>query len=603
VSDAAQRASESEVRAALVQVALRDRPADLVVRGGRLVNVFTGEVHAADVAIAHDRIAVVGDVDGTIDESTTVVEADGRHMVPGFIDCHIHVGASSLTMTELARLLVARGTAAIVTDFTEAGKMRGPDAIRFFLDEAAHTPLGVYLSPFFTTLAGIEGRPGASLDDLERMLDWPETLELREWSVYAHHHPDPTLRGLADVARAHGVALCGHMQHQQGRTLQASVATGVTSDHEAGTMQEAIDRLRLGIALQIRFSSAADDMRDTLRAIVEQRLDSSLVMFATDEEDVDDIATLGHIDHRVRLAIELGVPPIEAVRMASLNAARHLGVMSDLGGIAPGRKAFINLVDDLRRFAVREVIADGAVVARDGRYLTPIEPPAYPASFRDTVRIGGRLDDGHFAVAAQGVGEQTLRVIGVAPFDVHTTELHLPATPREGHVHADPERDLAKIAVIERHTEAVKVGLGFVQGFGLRRGAFGSSYHPGPVQIGVVGTNDRDMRVVAERIEALQGGFVVAQGGAVLAEVPLPLLGFLSERPAEEVVDAFRHVKGVLRDDLGCGFAGLFTALAYVCMPGVLPELRIGTNGMVRVELGDRHLSVTPVTPLDQVAG
>ncbi|MBX3143927.1 MAG: adenine deaminase [Trueperaceae bacterium] len=585
-------------RDALVAVALGEQPADLVVTGGRLVNVYSGEIYFADVAIHGERIAAVGDVVRCVGPGTEVVEANGRYLVPGFIETHIHVGATSLTMTELARLLVPLGTAALVTDFTEAGKMRGKSAMRFFLDEAARTPLKAYFSPFYTTLMGIEGRPGATLEELVEMLAWPECLELREWNVFAQRNPNERLRSLADLARQHGKLLCGHLEGQSGSTLQASVASGVQSDHEVATEEELLARLRLGLAVQVRFSSGADNLA-VLRALARTKLDTRNVMFATDEEDIDDIARLGHLDHRVREAIAMGIAPIEAVRMATLNAATYLGLTGDIGGIAPGRRAFLNLVDNLRDFNVAEVISGPAVVARDGRYVGELSAPSYPQEFRNSIKLKAPLTAQDFLVSAStgdvdSSGAVDALVIGVEPYCVYTTAERAMLRVDGGAVLPDPERDVAKIAVVERHFASGKVGLGFTRGFGIVRGAFGSSYHPGPVQIGIVGVSDTDMAAVANRIAELNGGFVAVVDGRVVGEFALPLLGFLSEARAEEVVAGFRRVKGAIEAELGSHFAGLFTALAYTCMPGVLPNVRMTADGPVTVLRGEKQLTVTP---------
>lgn len=588
-------AASVDDRDALVAVALGERPADAVIRGGRLVNVYTGEVHAADVAVLGERIAAVGDVERCLGPGTRVIEAADRYLVPGFIETHIHVGATSLTMTELARLLVPFGTAALVTDFTEAGKMRGKRAMRFFLDEADRTPLKAYFSPFYTTLMGIEGRPGVSMDDLVEMLDWPECVELREWNVFAQRNENRTLASLGRLARSHGKRLCGHMDGQAGPTLQASVAAGSLSDHEVATEAELLERLRLGLAVQVRFSSGADNL-GVLAALARHRVDTRNVMFATDEEDIDDLAYLGHLDHRIRAAIGMGIPPIAAVQMATINAANYLGIGGDLGGIAPGRRAFVNLVDDLRRFTVAEVVVGSEVVARAGRYVGELTAPEYPDDFSDTIRLRAPLSAADFVVEAPRPdqdGSVDALVIDIRPYDVRTEARTVALSVVAGAVRADPERDVAKIAIAERHFASGKVGRGFVSGFGIERGAFGSSYHPGPLHLAVVGVDDHDMAVVAARIAELGGGFVAAVGGRVVAEAALPILGFLSSEPAEQVVAAFRAVKQAVREELGGSFDGLFTGLAYLCMPGVLPDVRMTVDGPVNVRLGRDRLSVT----------
>ncbi|MCC6309743.1 MAG: adenine deaminase [Trueperaceae bacterium] len=582
-------------RDALVAVALGERPADAVIRGGRLVNVYTGEVHPADVAILGDRIAAVGEVGRCLGQDTRVIEADGRYLVPGFIETHIHVGATSLTLTELARLLVPFGTAALVTDFTEAGKMRGKRAMRFFLDEANRTPLKAYFSPFYTTLMGIEGRPGASMEDLVEMLEWPECVELREWNVFAQRNDNPALAGLGRLARSYGKRLCGHLDGQAGPTLQASVAAGSLSDHEVATERELLERLRLGLAVQVRFSSGADNL-GVLAALAREWVDTRNVMFATDEEDIDDLARLGHLDHRIRAAIGMGIPPVAAVQMATINAATYLGIGGDLGGIAPGRRAFVNLVDDLRRFAVTEVVAGSAVVARAGRYVGELAAPEYPGDFRDTIRLKAPPSAADFVVPAPVPSDEdgvAALVIDIRPYDVRTEALTMTLPVTAGAVTASPGLGVAKVAIAERHFASGKIGRGFVRGFGIARGAFGSSYHPGPLHLAVVGMDDHDMAVVAARVAELGGGFVAAVGGEVVAEVALPILGFLTSEPAEEVVEAFRVVKRAVRDELGGEFDGLFTGLAYLCMPGVLPDVRMTVDGPVNVRLGRDRLTVT----------
>lgn len=591
-------------RDGLVAVALGERPAELVIRGGQLVNVYTGEVYAAGVAILDERIAAVGDVERCLGADTAVVEADGRYLVPGFIETHIHVGATSLTMTELARLLVPFGTAALVTDFTEAGKMRGKQALRFFLDEANGTPLKAYLSPFYTTVLGIEGRPGMSMEDLTEVLGWRECLELREWNVFAQRNPNRSLASLADLARRHGKLLCGHMEGQEGPTLQASVAAGSLSDHEAATEQELLDRLRLGLAVQVRFSSGADNL-GVLAALARERVDTRHVMFATDEEDIDDFARLGHIDHRVRAAIGMGIAPVAAIQMATINAADYLGIGADMGGIAPGRRAFVNLVDDLRNFSVTEVVAGAKIVARGGKYVGELNAPTYPSDYRNTIKLKAPLAAADFAVpapaAAAAAKEVAALVIDLRPYDVKTDAVTLTLPVVDGHVMASRELGVAKIAVAERHYASGKVGHGFVRGFGMTRGAFGSSYHPGPLHLAIVGMDDEDMAVVGRRVAELGGGFVAAVGGKVIAEVPLPLLGFLSAEPAEEVVEAFRQVKRAVRHELEGDFDGLFTGLAYLCMPGVLPDVRMTVDGPVDVRRGRDFLAVTSAEPFPAV--
>jgi adenine deaminase len=581
----------------LIAVTLGERPADLVITGGQYVNVFSGEIYAANIAVSGTKIAAVGDVDYCIGDKTKYVEASGRYLVPGLIETHIHVGATSLVMTEFARLVVPFGTAVIITDFTEAGKMRGLEGIRFFLEESLDTPLKVYLSPFYTTLLGIDGHPSMTYEEMYEILQWEECIELREWNMYVERHKIEKLSQLGDFAREKGLALCGHMEGQHGRTLQASVATGTLSDHEAGSIEDAIERVRLGVAVQMRFSSASDDMQYLIKAITQHNCDPFLFMFSTDEEDLDDIATLGHIDHRVRSVIAMGVAPIDAIRMATLSPASHLGITSDFGSLTPGRTAFVNLVEDLSSFRVSTVIYGSNVVAEDGKYIGILEKPRPPSTFFNTINLKAKITPEDFALKLNSKHAKVIaRVIGVAPRHVRTEERLISMPVDRGIVSADPVRDIAKIAIIERHRGAGKVSTALIQGFGLANGAFGSSYHPGPLHIGVVGTSDSDMAVVANRIAELQGGFVAALNGQVIAETPLPILGFLSDQPVETVIEDFSNVKKAIREMMGSQFEGIYTMLAYLCMPGVEPELRMSVNGLVKVEQTQNDLIVRPIS-------
>lgn len=569
-------------RDAQIEVALGERPADLVIRGGRLVDVHTGEIYPADVAVAGSRIAAVGDVGRCIGDGTRAVDATGRFIVPGFIETHFHIGASALTMTELARLLVPFGTAAVVTDFNEPAAMRGTQAMRFFLDEAAPTPLKVYLSPFCPSFGEGGTRNSIAPAEFEATLDWPETVEVREWYLSREYGGSDGERAIGARARATGLILSGHMAGMHGPMLQACVAAGIRSDHEATTAEQALARARLGVAVQIRFSSGIRDLEEILRAIVEHGCDSRPFMFSTDEEDVDDIAALGHIDHRVRTAIAAGIAPVDAIRMGSLNAAEFLGVTGDLGSVTPGRLAFVNVVDDLARVRVSTVVAGSRVVAQGGRYVAELPSDVtYPPAFYDSVNLGRAPD---FAVAApDGASTATVRAIATRRDRPAWKEEHVELPVRDGRVLVDAEQDVAKVAVLERHHGTGRMGVGFVKGWGVERGAFGSAFHPVNMNVGIVGADDADMALVANRIAELGGGFVAALDGDVIAEVALPILGYLSAEPAGEVVAGFRAVRAAVADRLGCAVPGLYTALGYLLIP-VAPGLHVLAAGLERLE-------------------
>ena len=589
----------------LVAVALGEQPAGLVIRGGRLVNVYSGEIYFADVAIKGGRIAAVSqagaaDNERWVGEDTAVVDVGGRYLVPGFIEGHIHVGATSLAVTEMARLLVPYGTAAIVTDFNEATKVQGPQVARYYLDEAKHTPMTVYYSPFHTSLIPTDGRDGVSLEQLDEMMSWPEAKEFREWNVQQHRSANPKVRRGGEMAREHGLRLAGHLRLFMGGLLQASVASGAVSDHETYTVEEAVERIRAGVALQIRFGSAHwHEIHDILRVVTEKRLDSSLVMFSTDEQEIVDVRDHGFLDHRVRMAIEHGVPPLDAVRMASLNPARYLGVTGDLGGIAPGRKAFVNVVDNLRSFTIDEVIYGEQVVARGQSYIADLPRPSYPQEFYGTVKLPRPLTASDFVIAAPaGASTAKARVIGFHPEAMGSKELHLDLPVEDDQVQIDLSQDVVKLASVERIAGIGKHGVGFVRGLKLRQGALGFTYHPGPSELALIGADDADMALVGNRIAELGGGLVVALDGEILAEVPMPLHGVVSDAPAEEVEAGMRHAKRMIAEQLGIDFISNYYRLTGFFIPGVSPELRMSVRGLLKVAYAGDQLKVEPIPVL-----
>ena len=575
-------------RGDLVRVAKGELPADLVVQNGTLVNVNSAEAYAAGVAIKGDRIAAVGDVDYTIGAGTEVLDARGRYLCPGLIDTHIHVGGSQLTMTEFARAVIPKGTTVISTDFYEIGVVAGVAGIRLFLDEAKKTPLKVLFTiPLHHYLGhGPFGNTSAiRATDLRQMMSWPECLGLSEWNVFLWELPDDEIRDLLAAAWQEKKLVGGHFAQIPTSLVNASAALGIYSEHEAAGAAETLEKIRAGVHIQVRQGSAAFDLAKVVKAITEDSIDARHFSFCSDEQEADGLVLDGHIDLKVRMAIANGVPPLTAVQMASLNAAEYFGVANDLGSIAPGKIADVVLVDELVKFNVMAVIADGKVVGRDGRYIGTLEPASYPKRFFNTVKVGKAADPEDFKVSCPLASSQRalVRVIGIVEGSLVTEarEVYLPV--EDGEVLSDPDRDVAKVAVLDRHQGSGRIGKGFVQGLGIRSGAVGSTFNPGLMNLVVAGTDDADMSVVANRIAELGGGYVVARGGEVIGELPLPLLGIFSDQRVEDVVSKLEEINGALREDVGSDVRGLHTALAFICLPVSIPALKICDLGIVDV--------------------
>ena len=574
----------------LVAVARGDAPADLAIENGRLVNVNSGEIYPAGVAVKGARIAAVGDVGYTVGPETEIIDAGGRYLCPGLIDGHIHVGGSQLSMTEFARAVVPHGTTVISTDFYEIGVVGGRKAIRFALDELQATPVKVLLNipPHAYLGHGPLGNTdNIRTEDVLDLLGWPECVGLAEWNVFVASVPVPGVRELTESAWDRKKLIGGHFGGVSSKLANATAALGVFSEHEATSAEEALDRLRLGVHIQAREGSAGRDLRHVVKAITEHRADPRHFSFSTDEQEADSLVLDGHVDHKVRTAIHCGVSPITAVQMATLNAAEYFRLGDDLGSIGPGKIADVVLVDELAEFNVRQVIANGRLVARDGTYVGELRAPGYPEYFLNTIKLARTTTPEDFVVEAPlGAGSTAkVRVIGVSEGSLVTEERHLDLPVSGGGVQADPKRDVLKIAVLDRYGASGRIGRAFVQGFGIKAGAIGSTFNPGQMNLMVAGTNDRDMSLVANRIAELGGGYVVARNGEILGELPLPLLGLFADEPVEQVVGRLQVINEAIRTHLGTDFPGLHTSVAFVCLAVSIPTLKVCDRGLADVRI------------------
>jgi adenine deaminase len=572
----------------LVAVAQGEAPADLVIKNGMLVNVHSGEIHAAEVAIKGDHIAAIGDIGYTIGPQTEMIEAAGQYLCPGLIDGHIHLGGSQLSMTEFARAVVPHGTTVISTDFYEIGVVAGKKAIRFALDELNASPIKVLLNipPHAYLGHGALGNTNKiSTDDVIEMLGWPECTGLAEWNIYVAAIPVSGVRGLMETAWETNKILGGHFGQVPATVANASAALGIYSEHEAMSAEEALERLRLGVHVQAREGSAGRDLRHVLKSITEHGADPRHFSLCTDEQEGDSLVLDGHVDHKIRQAVRCGIKPLTAVQMATLNAAEYFRISDRMGSIGPGKIADVVFVDDLASFNVTRVIANGRTVARDGQYVGDLTAPTYPPYFFDTLNIGHATVPQDFAIQAPVSSGRSVevRVIGVNKGSLITEERHIELAVDNGSVQTDVARDVMKIAVLDRYDGSGRLGKAFVQGFGIRAGAIGSSFNPGQMNLMVVGTNDGDMSLVANRIAELGGGYVVARDGRILGELPLPLLGLFANEPAKRVVERLEGINRAIVNDLGTHFPGLHTSIAFVCLAVSIPSLKVCDRGLADV--------------------
>jgi len=558
----------------LIDVAKGDRPADLLLRGARVVNVFTGEVHPANVAIAGEWIAGVGE---EYTEGREILDLEGLFLVPGLINGHLHLESSLLSPGEYARLALPRGTTAVVLDPHEIGNVLGIPGIHGLIEASRDLPMDFFfMAPSCVPTTHLE-TAGATLSakDIERLLDESKISGLGEMMNFPGVlQEDPEVLKKIQAARKARKPVDGHAPLLSGRSLNAYIATGIESDHECTHREEAQEKLRLGMWLMIREGSAAKNLKDLLPAITPQN--SRRCLFVLDDLEPTDLLERGEMDHLLRKAVGLGLDPAAAIRMATLNPAERFG-FKDRGAIVPGRRADIAVMADLAEFKPRLVIKNGKVAAREGKAYPFLEKSWDKRTLR-TVKIKP-LDDSSFILF---LNAEKAWAIELVPNQILTRKISVPVRrDSRGFVQSDPSSDILKVAVVERHQASGRIGLGFVKGIGLKRGAVATSVAHDSHNIIVAGADDSDMKFAAQEIEKMQGGFVVVDKGRVLANLSLPVAGLMSLEPAEEVALKMDRLNRAARE-IGSVPRNPFLTLSFLALP-VIPELRITDRGLVDV--------------------
>jgi adenine deaminase len=571
----------------LIEVAMGQQPADLVVQGGKVVNVLTREIYPADVAILGDRIAVVGDADYTIGSETTIVDAQGQYLTPGLIDQHLHVHETQLNVVELAAAILPRGTTGICTDFYGEMVVGGKKAVRTCLDATRGLPLKVWFmlgTPgYYQNIPfGHSGWP--TREDMFEMLEWPECYGMDDSFASKIGSGDPQILELVDAVQARGKKVCGHGSEARGRPLTAWMAyVRATDDHECVDPQEAVEKARLGLHISMREGSGCFNVSEVVKAITEYGMDPRRFCFSTDLISPVHIAEDGHIDNALRKAIQAGVPPVVAVQMATLNGAECLKVDDDYGSVSPGKVADILLVDDLAEFQVSGVIASGELVARDGKMIKALPSVRFPDWAYGTVRFPRPITAEDFALSVEnGRSEVTVRVITASGMTLLTGEEHHQFPVQDGQVHADPERDILKIAAIERVQGTGEVGVGLIRGFGLQSGAIATTYNSQQQNLIVLGTNDQDMALAANKLAGVGGGFVIVDRGEVESLLELSLFGLESDQPYPQVLARLREMNDILAN-LGCHLPAAFHTLGFMGLPVDIGTLKISPKGLIDV--------------------
>ena len=575
-------------RQALIDVALGREPADVLVEHGRLVNVWTAEIYPADVAIKDGRIAAVGDVAYTRGETTRSVAADGRFLVPGLIEGHLHQYHSYLGVNAFTEAMLTHGITATADAFYGPGVVAGMEGIRFFKDAIGRMPMRLlFLVPTIAWLQnrdlGLTPTPKAiTLEDMLEMLAWDDCYGLEEPQPFPVLDRWPEYVELLDAALRLRKTISGHASGLSERQIQAYTAAGALCDHESDSFEDALLKARLGMRLLAREGSGCRDVREVVRVVTEAGVDPHVLGFSSDVASAEKLRDEGTTDEAIRVAIARGVPPVQAIQMGTLNIAEIFHAEQDLGSIAPGRYADILLVEDLPEFAIDGVLVGGEPVVEGGRFVAELPPTEYPPSFYSSVELPQPVVPEDLTLTVDGAGPVEVRVIGVNDGSLITDERRAQLTPTGGRLLADVDRDVLLLAMIDRFGKGTGIGRGFAQGFGLQRGAFASTANATCENIVVVGTNPEDMALAANHVAEIGGGKAVVADGEVLATVHLPVLGLHAEAPLSTVMEQFDAALRAIAD-LGCDLPNPYSQLEFSFACGSLGDIKLSEEALLLI--------------------
>jgi adenine deaminase len=573
------RTKLSEVTRTLVAVCNGREPADLLITGGRLVNVHTREVlDGLEIAVKGDRIALVGDAHHTRGPETEVLDAEGAYLAPGLVDTHLHVESAMVTVTRFADAVLPWGTTTVVIDNHEIANVFGLEGIRWMLDEGRDLPLKVLLAvpSCVPALPGFEDA-GAVLgpEEIRTALGWPGAAGLGEMmNMPGVVAGDEAVHAEIAATLEAGKPVTGHwsLAGVLDSRLQAYAASGVDSDHESTAREDALAKLRAGMWVQFREGSTFRNVEALAPVLTEDGVDPRHCLLVTDDVHPETLVEDGHLDRAVRAAVEAGVDPLVGIQMATLNPAEYFGLRHDVGSLAPGRLADVLFVEDLRAFRPHKVLADGRAVPER------LEGPPYPERAYRSVHLARELTRDDLRIPARGPTAR-VRAVGMASDTVTTEHLVVEAPVEDGEVRSSVALDLIKAASIERHGGPGTLGLGFVRGLGLTRGAVASTVAHDNHNLNVAGVTDDDMLFAVEQLERCGGGMIAVADGEVLGLVELPIAGLISDRPVRELAEACRSLERAYRV-LGSSVEAPYMIFSFLSL-GVIPALRLTNRGLV----------------------
>ncbi|MBE6932263.1 MAG: adenine deaminase [Ruminococcaceae bacterium] len=567
----------------LARVATGAEKADLVIKNSRLINVCTHEImENISVAITEGRIALVGDAEHCIGENTTVIDAENKYLAPAFMDGHIHIESSMLSVGEYAKAVVAHGTSGVFIDPHEICNVLGLDGVNYMMEDAKRTPLKTMLTtPSCVPAVGGFEDTGAKIDpaDVALTMDYDCCVGLGEMMNFPGIlGANPHTHGIVAETLKAGKIPTGHYSlPETGPGLNAYIASGLRCCHESTRAEDAIAKMRLGMYAMLREGSAWHDLHEVAKAVTERKVDSRFACLVSDDTHPNTLMRHGHIDHIVRRAIEEGIDPVTAIQMVTINVAQCFQLDHEMGSVAPSKCADLVLMDDLNACHVTDVFIDGEYVAKDGKLLIEFAPYTYSEKATHSVHLDP-LAPADFKIPCEGESAK-VHTIEVIPGRVGTFDKVVTLPVQEGGIAADSEQDILKVAVFERHKRTGTVGRGFVKGFGIKRGALAQTVAHDAHNLLVAGSNDEDMALAANTLIECGGGLVAVLDGKVLSVVPLPIAGLMSDRPIEEMSAAIENMEHTWKE-MGSTLPSPFMTMALIPL-ACLPETRLTNRGMV----------------------
>ena len=570
----------------VIDVALGNAAADMVIKNGKLLNVHTGEIYETEIAIADKVIAAVGHLsENTIGENTKVIDAKGKIMVPGFIDAHIHFESSMLTYTEFSRMLVKHGTTAVATDLMEIAIVAGEEGINNVLKESEGLPVKLLQPiPAFMSEEGELQTIGAALypEMIEKLIQGPHAVGLAEVLYPPILNKSPLSAWMLELAEKYGKTAEGHSPELYGAQLNAYASAGIRSDHESTNKEEALGKLRAGLRVLIREGSAAQDLDAVIKIITENNVDTRHCALVSDDIDMLHIYEKGHLDYKVRRAIKAGVDPVKAIQMVTLNPAESLKVDNKYGSIAPGKCADIVFLSDLENCTVDSVISNGEYVVENGETICEFKKPEYTSVMLNTVKLSKVITGDDLVIKTDaGAKKAKVRVIGAKPTSLLTDALEADLDVVDGVIMPDAANDILRIACVERYGKGGSIGKSFIKGFGISKGAIATSVGHDHHNITVVGSDVEDMAAAVNRIKELNGGLVIAEDGKIKYELPLPICGLLTDLSGEESALILKKMQEDLHAK-GCTMGSPYMTLAFITLI-FIPFYGITDKGLVDV--------------------